>query len=480
MRPGRRSLLFVLLFAALLAAVSVWAGSFENPEISDPVNDTQTSAESGAWADLRRVWLVETPDALEFHINVTTLDGHDGGERWDVNFTINGTNWTARATYDGSAFSSQIRENGTQVGGAETSVFAANDTIQVNWSSYRADVGNATLEKLFALADDGNVLPVNDLPDCHGQDAIDCAPDSGFGRSFRIGERPAEGLSLNVTPNRTRARPGTNVTFQLFANNSDDDPVPNASYNVTVPDGFDASVNTTNFTLEPGDSDQRPLVVEVGDNVTTNATHAIQVHLVPSQGRNRSETVEIFVPPPAAPPPPFNLSMTILPPRREVRPGATTTFEVEVTNDGTDSDIVDLEVVSGPGWAVLSERKLRLASGGNATVTVEVPVPEDADDGTYDHRIQATSSGNPNVTASATATVEVERPGGFVNELDRQLEALGLGGLVPALVLLGILLVIVIVLLGALLGGSEHDVAVEAGWSEGGPEEDDEGGDEGG
>lgn len=481
MRPGRQSLFLVAALALLLAGTSVWAGSFEDPEISDEGNDTaMTVQEGGPWADLRRVWIVESSDALQFHVNVSELTDHDGGEQWDVNFTVNDTNWTVRASFDGDAFSSQIREDDSEVDGAETTVSADNNTIQVDWTTYQTDIGSPTLTDLFAHTADSNVLPLASLDPCHGEDVIDCAPADGeFGRDFDVGEQPAEGLNLDVTPSRVEAKRGENATFTLSANNTDDDPV-DATYNITVPDEFDATLDDANVSLDPGGSDERTLTVQVGENATANATHQIQVDLVPTEGRNRSQTVEVSVPPPPPPPPPFDLSMTIRPLRADLQPGETATFTVDVINDGTNNDTVDLDVASGPGWAILSERRLRLAAGGNDTVTVEIQVPDEADDGTYEHRIQATSSGGENVTSSATATVEVSRPGGFVNELDRDLKALGLGGLLPALVLLGIVVLAVIVFLVVAFGGEDHALAVDADWSETEPGEDDEGGDEGG
>lgn len=467
MRPPRRSLLLVAAVAVLLIGGAAWAGTADDPEIDDETGDMAGgSTESGEHVDLDQVWIVETESALEFHIQVASLGDQGGGERWDVNFAANGSDWAVRAEYDGS-FSSQVQKDDGQFAAADTSVTTDDPVIVVEWTNYEDELANATLTDLYALTDDSDE-PLDDALDpCHGENVIDCAPGDGeFGRDFEIGEEPAEGLSVNVTPNRTEADPGQNLTFNVTARNDDDDPV-DGNYTVTAPDALNVTFNGTNVSLEPDGSDSRTLNVTVADDIADDRTYEVNVTFVPDVGKNRSALAEIFVPPPPPPPDPYGLTVTVSPGSETVEPGTSLEYTVEVTNDGAENDTVDLTLEGGPGWARLADESLSIPAGESASTTLTVDVPDDADDGTYEHSVTATSGGDANVTASGTATVEVQRPGGFVNELDRRLEALGLGGLIPTIALIVVVLLLIAIVVAAVLRGRRERVDVDARWSEG-------------
>lgn len=485
MGTPRRAVLALLLAGLLVLASApvLHAGTRDAPEINDPSEDAQTVAGTAVeWADILAVWVVRNETTLTFHMAVTNLEdgeqteSQDNGGQWNLEFQADGVPFRARWVWDGTTISAQLDQGGAALGGEDVEArIEGTDTLVFEWRGFDDQFDrNATLTRPFAyvrataspqtltFATVG--CPGTDSPKV--DDAIDCAPDEGFGNDAEAERDIATFLDVEVEPDNATMEAGDQATFDLRVNSTADDDV-NATLATLLPEGFSASFDNASMVVPAtGEVVNRTLTLTAGATVQTNATHNVTVVLSPDGGNNITRVITITVPAPPPPPPPYALKVSISPTSATVAPGESVVHTVNVTNDGTRQDTVDVELVAGPGWASLDRTAVILNPGQSVQVQMTVRVPEDAEERQVGHQVRATSRNDPdNATATSFAITEVSFEGGFYEQLDRQLAEMGLGGVIPLLLLVIIVLVVLIYVLIPYLRRRQV-VGVEPEWVE--------------
>lgn len=453
----RRAVLALLCAALVVLAglPTLHAGTRDAPEINDPSGDaTDLVGQTVDWADLRAAWVVREGANLTFNVEVQNLtasdqsDAQDAEGQWNLNFTAGVTEYRVRASWSESDdLVVELLSGGGTVAGADLSGSIVNESyIQANWTGFTGEFDvNTTLTRLYAYTvATGTTSILFSTGDCQTEsDAIDCAPDSGFGADAGPSRDIATFLNVTVAPTQAVADPGDQVNVSIAVNSSADEDV-NATLSADAPQGLGTAFDNASLVIPAGGAVDRQLAVTVGPDARTNATYNVTVTLQPEGGNRITRTVQVLVPAPPPPPPPYGVDVRIVPAVANAALGASVAYDVQVTNTGTQEDIVDVAIVTGPGWASLARDAVVVAGGQSASVEMVIDVPADADTGQVGHEVRVTSRSDPSQTDSAFAVTEVGAEGGFFNQLDRQLKALGLGGLVPTIVLIIIVLVILL------------------------------------
>lgn len=472
MRVHRRLIAALLVLALLVPTAAAQDGEEATVDhrvlvFEDSSGDTDGAATlSSDWADILNGTIHETDAELVFELAVVDLGDRPDDALWDLSFTANGTDYTARVRWDGSDYTGQILAGGGQIGADTNTSAVGGQTLRLAWSGFEDELPElAILEDTYGASDHGNAIGGQD---CQGDTRVDCAPDDGFGEVFPLGHTPAEGLALNVTPASASSFPNTTLEFEISVENRARN-FPgfdlNATLHVQHPDVLGSELFGEQIHLQPGESVNRTLDISIPGDATTGVTHNVTVIAEPEEGLNRTVTVPLTVEAPPPPPPPYALEVGIDPARRTAERGEVLTYNVTVTNEGASPDIVTLELTEGGEWARLSTNDLTIDSGRSRTVAMTVQVPDDASEGEVRHVVTATSRNDPSVSDSGTATTEVDLPGGFVNELDRTLHDLGLGGLVPVLVILAIIVILILYIVASAMRRGRI-VDVDAGFED--------------
>lgn len=500
MGTPRRAVLALLLAGLLVLASApvLHAGTRDAPEINDPAGDAQTIAGQAVdWADVVAVWVVRNGTDLTFNMAVTSLENEgesqDNGAQWNLEFQADGVPFRARWVWEGTTITAQLDQGGAALGGEDVEArIEGTDTLVFEWRGFDDQFDrNATLTRPFAYvrATASPQTLTFETVDCPGtdspkvDDAIDCAPDEGFGADAEAERDIATFLDVEVSPDNATLERGDQATFDLRVNSTAEDDV-NATLATLLPEGFSAVFDNASMVVpSTGEVVNRTLTLTAGATVQTNATHNVTVVLSPEGGNNITRVVTVTVPAPPPPPPPYALRVSISPTSATVAPGESVVHTVNVTNDGTRQDTVDVELVAGPGWASLDRTAAILNPGQSVQVQMTVRVPQDAEERQVGHQVRATSRNDPgNATATAFAITDVSFEGGFYEQLDRQLAEMGLGGVIPLLLLIIIVLVVLVYVLIPYLRRRQV-VGVEPEWVEDeevdedafGPREDEEG-----
>lgn len=467
MGTPRRAVLALLLAGLLVlaSAPTVHAGMRDAPEINDPSGDAQTLAgQAVEWADVLAVWVVRNGTNLTFHMAVTGLEdgdqteSQDNGAQWNLEFQADDVPFRARWVWDGTDLQARLDQGGAALGGEDVDArIEGTDTLVMEWRGFDDQFAqNATLARPFAYvrATASPQTLTFETVACPGtgnpkvDDAIDCAPDEGFGTDAEAERDISTFLSVEVQPDNATMDRGDQATFALRVNSTADDDV-NATLDAVLPEGFSATFDNASMVVPAtGEVVNRTLTLTAGATVQTNATHNVTVVLTPEGGNNITRVLTITVPEPPPPPPPYALRVSIAPSTATAAPGESVVHTVNVTNDGTRQDTVDLELVAGPGWASLDQTAVIVNPGQSVQVEMTVRVPEGAEEGQVGHQVRATSRNDPdNATATSFAITEVSLDGGLYEQLDRQLAAMGLGGVIPFLLLVIIILVVLVYVL---------------------------------
>ncbi len=127
----------------------------------------------------------------------------------------------------------------------------------------------------------------------------------------------------------------------------------------------------------------------------------------------------------------LNYGVAVSPPSagRDVNPGGTTSYQLEVFNTGNTTDTIDLSVGTS-GWTttVSPQTVGPLAAGESENVVVEVTVPDTATDGKSDQAVvTATSQGDSTKTDSATLTTTAREGAVSTRLIVAPSEAMGTG-----------------------------------------------------
>lgn len=484
MRVRRRLIAAFLVLALVAPMVAAQDGDevtvdFAVHVFEDASGDPQGAATTTTeWADLRNGTIHELAGELIFELEVGNVTDRPDDAFWDLGFNTNQTDYVARIRWDGDVYAGQIIAGDSQLG-ADTNVTVEGDQfLRLHWRDFEDELAPlAILEDTYGASDQSTALDAQQTG-CHGSQRIDCAPDEGNGDDFPVGHTPAEGLNLSVTPPNATAFPNTTIPFEIVVENGARN-FQGFGYNVTIhvrhPDELAASrIFDDTESLDPGESANRTIDVTIDPDAPTGETYNLTVIAEPEEGLNRTVVVPVTAEAPPPPPPPYALDVDISPARRIADRGDELTYNVTVTNDGANPDVVTLELTDGGDWARLSLNEFTLDSMQSRSVTMTVQVPDDADEQEVRHVVTATSRNDPDVSDSATATTEVDLPGGFVSDLDRTLQDLGLGGLVPFLVIVAIVVILVLYVLGSAMRRRKV-VGVDADFQEGEETEDTDG-----
>lgn len=216
---------------------------------------------------------------------------------------------------------------------------------------------------------------------------------------------PPPGVTLEPASAHQTGIPGQTLSYALQATNTGPQP---ADFEVTAQGGQWATVvDPVLLSLDPGQSGQVIVTVSIPEDAAAGAVDRSEVNVLYTLDHAVHATAvintSVLV---------YALSLTS--PQSEKRgwPGQTVTFSVQVTNDGSTQDSVDLRLDSPDGWSVDPLISLlELAAGETRDVLVKVVIPADAADGTSKTlTLAATSQGNPAVSESLDLRIIVAYP----------------------------------------------------------------------
>lgn len=187
--PRRRTvLLAALLLLATLATPPTWAGTADDPEVSDDEGDQSNSQAGDDSVDIVGAWVAaETAEDLLLVIQVSgTVAASQATENtYAFHASYDGTDVTASATVDG---------DGAATAGDSASAAAVNGSmleLTVPKSAFGDDVVPGTnLTGLFAEASADLLLLSQTVSE-------DRAPDSGSGSDYVIGSQAAAGVDYD-------------------------------------------------------------------------------------------------------------------------------------------------------------------------------------------------------------------------------------------------------------------------------------------
>lgn len=464
----------VLLLVALMLVPAAPAGSEADPEIDDPTGDAVDDTGSEvAWADIDKAWMAHEDDALVFDILVADLgdasrsDSQDDSGTWNFLFNHTGTTWRLRAQWSEGSLVGDALADGAQQGAAEVDATIIDDeVVHLVWTNFRDFMDlNVTLVELYAYTNANFALGTNKV-DCHGTDVVDCAPDSDFGETFELlGPLAARDLEIEVSPTNATADPGDLLSFDISVANPTNRTM-NLTLSASGPADLAWTIGTPNASLPAGASMQTDLDVEVDANARGNTTHTLTLTVAVEGDGQATREIDIFVVQPPEPPDPYGFDIEVDPGQGTVHPGQTAEYTITVTNHGARGDVIQLELQADDDWGRLSTQELDLDAGATGEATLTVTVPPDAGEGQVSHTVAATSTGNASHTGDVFVLTNVEFRSGLYETLDRQFKELGLGGLIPALVLLAFVLVVVVLLVIRIRGPGRVVDVEEAEWSD--------------
>lgn len=422
-----------------LMAPTALAGTASSPEFTDPSGDAQVAGVTRDSADIVKGWIQEGDASLDFHIEVTasasleqTLSQLEGGS-WVISVVdpATDTKWEARAFWTGSEMSAEILRDGQAVSEADASAEVDGNRVTVSWENH-----NTFLAAGAVLTDTHGYTKASGLSEntaCHGEQVLDCAPNTAFGRDFvLLGEKLSERVGdVTVTVDRAAkgAAPGDEVAFSLaFQNEGDQEAT--FTLETTAPETWEPAFDSASLDVPAGGDNATELRMTVpGDHVPGRVEFTARVRdeaggsasfdlAVGVTGEGDEATVSIVAETPLA----------------TVRSGQSASFDLTVTNEGDLRQTVTLKVTSEQAaWASLSDRDLSLDPGESDPVILTVDVPSDADPAIYTHMVTVEGEAGPSDRASATFSTSVEAGalGGFLPApgLPAVLAAVALGAL---------------------------------------------------
>lgn len=445
----------LLLGLAMVAWPLAIAGSFEDPEITDATGDASISGQGDAAEqhfDINRSWVSFGGGTLDLQIHVenggnfdtlaSTLNGS-----WNVVFDANGSTWRAEMSWAGlpPGQSSQIYQDGEAIQTANSSSIDGQN-ITISWD----DAGDtlpstATLTNLYAYTSADTGADV----DCNGNDAVDCAPDDGFGDDFPLGGAVAD-LALEVGSETRTGGPGSSVGFVLSVTNNGSQ-AKNVTFDTDLPDSWNPSFTPANATVAPNGTNQTALEATVPSdqepgNVTFNATAS-------AGGDSLSQTLTVQVTNQTGPR--FDVSVSISDASKSGAPGSEVTYTMQVSNVGSEDDSYNIHADEGDSDLIsYSENIISVAAGETKEVTATVSIPSDAAEGDeIEHVVGIHSENNPEKDDTVTLTTTVDSGSGGDGDSGVLSDILGGSGQTTQFLLIGglIILIVIVILLAVII-----------------------------
>lgn len=410
-------LLAALAVALLLATPQGLAGTFEDPEIDDTVDDasvaTDLSGDFAAMVDVNRSWVTRDGSDLAFDINVVGSDvGFENAATtvdasWHVAFNANGSSWRIRLDWTGTPSEANVSlfRDGSFVN-ANVSESRSGDNLTMTWEAAVGTLGStAVLTELFAFTQaEGS----NDV-DCHGQSVVDCAPNpaQNFGRDYALAG-PVDDLSIAVSPsNQTIEKGGAGVFDATIANNGSE--ALNVTLSADAPESWNTSFVPPNVTIPAGSSASVALNVAVPDDAETGPTNLSVSANVGGDAVSATVTVDVTNAT-GSTGNPYSFSAPTA--SKTTTAGQAVGYDVVITNDGSESDKYSIHVDQGQkSWVSFSDKQVEIEAGQSKTISVQVKPPAATGVGSYEHLIGVHPLSNPPDTKTVTLTTTVESGG---------------------------------------------------------------------
>lgn len=454
-----------IMAVLLMAAPATMAGTQDAPEIADETGDAQVHDQTVDALDIERAWFEEHSDRLELSVEVASLEEADRlqalalGAEWSVAFTHGATSWRVAATpgaglpdlpvdvEQAPAFDAQVYRDGTALSGAEASAHVEDgELIVIEWTDYEDHVpAGAVLADTHAYSAALNLTGANSVQ-CHGDEAVDCAPNEGYGDAYVLaGTQPTtsiDGVTVRADRGLRDARSGQDVTFHLTFDNPTDRAV-SIDLDQTAPDDWDPTFSEERVTVDAGATEATDLTLSVPTNepegsvgfsaILRTGEETARLDLVVQVRGDGFDQFAVDARPDAQ--------------RLVAEPGGSATAEVTVENDGTQRDTFNVSLSGArPEWVTVSDREFELGPGETTTLTVTVEVPSGAAEGVYTHRLTVSSTTDPSAQDTADLTTEVSKSAGvaggavdvpFVGAVPMSIVLLALAGVLVAGVAVG-------------------------------------------
>lgn len=412
---GRRpTLLAALAVAVLLATPQGLAGTFEDPEIDDTVDDasvsTDLSGDFSAMVDINRSWVTRDGSDLAFHVNVVGSDvGFENAATtvdasWHVAFNANGSSWRIRLDWTGAPSSANVSlfRDGSFVN-ANVSESRSGDNLTMTWEGAVETLGSTSvLTELFAFTQaEGS----NDV-DCHGHSVVDCAPNpaQNFGRDYSL-SGPAEDLSIEVSPTNQTIEKGAAGVFSVTVGNDGSETL-NVTLSADTPESWNTSFVPANLSVSGGGSANASFNVLVPDDAETGSTNLSVSANVGGDAVSATVTVNVTnATGSTGNPYSFSAPTTA----KTTTAGTAVGYDVVITNDGSEPDKYSIHVDRGQkSWVSFSTKQVEIEPGQTKTISVQVEPPAATGVGSYEHVIGVHPLSDPPNTKTVTLTTTVE------------------------------------------------------------------------
>ncbi len=416
------------------------AGTQGAPEVTDPMGDQtieddtpggfeQISGNVNEYpfdeVDLLAGWMTDNGSHLQIHVETNaSISGADTNTLLEASFlvekgptsvfgsTANGVQWTLvtdsnfttggadnlSVTYDGviTTFHVPLADLGASGGDLITNLrlqTVASHPVQAPADPFVGTQSPFTVQEVY-----DNLTTLK---------ATDIAPNNGTADNYTLSRFPivpAVALRVEGEAHRVTADPEHAAAFIVNITNTGTD-VDGFNLTLTSPAaGVNADLQPMRFMLDPGQTGRAFLTVTLnGTAVGTN--HSFAVSAISDRGATSSTAA--------------SLTLRAVVPGFELRtddathvtedPNATVTFDLDITNTGSDADtfFLDTPTVTGAALVRVEPGIFELDPGASASATVTVEL-QDAADGDVSVRISGTSDNG--ATAATTLTVTVDRP----------------------------------------------------------------------
>ena len=213
--------------------------------------------------------------------------------------------------------------------------------------------------------------------------------------------------SVAFTPTGTQyMAAGTTVTYAVSVTNNDTCACAGSTFDVaaSVPGGWTASNPQTGI-IAPGGSASASLAISSATSAAATF-YSIPIEatsiVVPATASSITATIAITETPSAAP------SVTLSPAgMRSATPGATISYTVTVTNNGSAATSFNISAGVPSGWTASNTKTPSVGAGASASVVLAIGAPGSASIGTYSIPVTASDTASSSTIASTNAAVSI-------------------------------------------------------------------------
>jgi hypothetical protein len=417
-----RTLLPFTLAAALLAALPAFAGTADQPEVTDP----QDQAPTDASVDLLSAWMQEDLGLLNVTFlvdlygipDIQAMDRVGRSIEWTLAFDAGGDHWQATLFHgDGpesdaadGLYQKRVTRNGQVLN--LTGLLKANPTtpadgvalveysqLTLTWQDYGAWLPQGTVLSNFQAW--SRLSTATASTTCAGQEVTDCAPDtapSAATYTIRGGLRPKlDDLRLTLDPATATAQPGARVSFKATVQNQGQEHRV-VRMQARAPPGWSVSFTPEELHLQPGAAGQANGTMQV----PSNATGTVAIDMQASVAGGLANATFLVQLPAAGAPAPFGLQVVGGP--GHLHAGESGTWQVQVTNNANVQRTFRLEE-SAEGLTADLPGNVTVDGGAMASVSLTLTGTEA---GGRNVTVRAWPADAPDAVRTASIHVDVE------------------------------------------------------------------------